>query len=182
MIGHVYRTGSTSTYPTCGCSSSHTRGSYSRSLRDIPIVERSLVLHVCVRRFRCKNSDCGQKSFSGPISELSACYSRKPHRCYKCIIDFSKEMSSVKASGLLEKQGIDVSLSASVRQLLKYPLPLNDSLEEVGIDDFANKKGHDYFSVIADQQKRRPVDLLYNRESSKVSEWFSNHSTIESNS
>lgn len=91
-------------------------------------------------------------------------------------------MSSVKASGLLEKQGIDVSLSASVRQLLKYPLPLNDSLEEVGIDDFANKKGHDYFSVIADQQKRRPVDLLYNRESSKVSEWFSNHSTIESNS
>lgn len=179
LTAHVYRTGSTSTCPTCGCSSSHTRGSYFRTLRDIPIVERSLVLHVRVRRFRCENSGCEQKYFSEPISELSARYSRRTNRCYERIIDFSKEMSSVKASGLLEKQGIHVSPSTCVRQLLKYPLPLNDSLEEVGIDDFANKKGHDYFSIIADQQKRRPVDLLDNRESSKVSEWFSDHPTIK---
>ncbi len=179
LLTTVYQTMSTFSCPSCGCPSQRTRGSYYRTLLDIPVVDRCLVVQVRVRRFHCENPDCTQKYFSEPLSGLATRYSRKTTRCNDLVVCFSKEMSSVKASGLLSKLGIHVSPSTCVRELLKCPVVSDESLKEVGIDDFANKKGHIYYSVIVDHQTHRPVDVLHSRESSEVTRWFSQHSTIE---
>jgi transposase len=49
----------------------------------------------------------------------------------------------------------------------------------VGIDEFAFRKGHRYGAILVDLEKRKPVDLLPNRDADTVARWLRAHPEIE---
>ena len=47
----------------------------------------------------------------------------------------------------------------------------------VGIDDWAWKRGHRYGTIICDLEKRRIIDILFDREAATVATWLAEHPT-----
>ncbi|MFI7360434.1 transposase family protein [Streptomyces avidinii] len=50
--------------PGCGAWSNRVHGSYLRFPADVPTAGRSVVLQLRVRRFTCRNADCGRRRSS----------------------------------------------------------------------------------------------------------------------
>lgn len=55
---------------------------------------------------------------------------------------------------------------------MQYPFPSITASDQIGIDDFAYKKGSVYASVIVDQRTARPIDFLNSRDSDEVRQWL----------
>src|SRR5712671_5611851 len=58
--------------------SRHTR--YVRTLTDMPAVGAAVSLRVCVGRWRCRQSGCAVRFFTGPLPGVTGVYSRRTCR------------------------------------------------------------------------------------------------------
>lgn len=54
-----------------------------------------------------------------------------------------------------------------------------NTVRVLGVDVFAFRKGRSYGTILVDQQKRRIVDLLPDREASSLAAWLKNYPEIE---
>lgn len=59
------------TCPDCQFLSRSVHSYYLRTLRDLPIGESRVVVHIKVRRFRCLNAACSRKTFVEPLTRLT---------------------------------------------------------------------------------------------------------------
>jgi transposase len=75
--------------------------------------------------------------------------------------------------------GAPVSRSTLLRLLRALPDPEAADLAEVGIDDFAVRRGRVYGTIVIDMGTHHPVDVLPDRTSTTVSAWLSDHPGIE---
>ncbi|WP_405834424.1 transposase family protein [Streptomyces sp. NBC_01176] len=57
--------------PRCGAWSAQVHGSYPRFPADVPSAGRSVVLQLRVRRFTCRNAECGRRTFVEQIRGLT---------------------------------------------------------------------------------------------------------------
>lgn len=66
-----------------------------------------------------------------------------------------------------------------IRSLLRFSLPSVDQVKQVGIDDFAWKRGKSYGTVIVDLATHAIIDLLPDREAITVQHWLEGHQEVE---
>ncbi len=69
--------------PTCGALSDRVHSYYHRSPTDLPISDRSVRLHLRLRRFRCLNERCKRSTFAEPLPNLLPAYARRTDRLAK---------------------------------------------------------------------------------------------------
>ncbi|MFK0026601.1 transposase family protein [Streptomyces sp. NPDC090798] len=62
--------------PDCGRSSNRVHDSYQRKLKDLPLAEQSVVIHLTVRCFICSTDNCPRRTFAEPFAQLTAPYAR----------------------------------------------------------------------------------------------------------
>jgi hypothetical protein len=75
--------------------------------------------------------------------------------------------------------GMATTAKTIIRRVLQLPLPSEDSVHKVGVDEWAWKKGHRYGTILVDLEKRRVVQLLADRSMETSTAWLRKHPEID---
>lgn len=180
-IVELSRTSKYARCPCCGRLSRSLQGHYTRQLQAPEILNHPLTLLVKTRKFRCRNEHCLRQVFSEKHSSLVAPYKRNTLEVEARIREVSLKTTSRIASELLHGQNIFYSQSSCLRSAHKaFSSTAHGSRPvSIGIDDFAQKKGHIYGSVIVDQITRRPVAILPCREGDELDKFLRENPQIQ---
>ena len=155
----------------CGNISYQPRRTYQRNPQDFPINGKSMVLHIRPQLYICSNPNCSKQTFAEKIDGIKR-YQQRTNRLNSFSLALSLPSNSVSASRTLSGLGGDVSHD-SIRQLIFHiPMPDISDVEYIIVDDVADKKGSDYFTVVYEGKNRVLLELIDGRDGEGFYNWL----------
>jgi transposase len=125
-----------------------------------------------VRRLLCDRLTCSRRTFTERL-ESAPPHAHTTSRLARAQLDAGLALGGAAGSRLLTKQGMPTSRNTLLRRIRALPVPDSVPLPEViGIDDWAQRRGQVYGTLIVDLERHRPVDLLPERSASVVATWL----------
>ena len=163
---HLERRKSTIVCPRCLTCCSHVQDSRPRRIRDLPILERPVVLWLHLRRFEC------QACHHRPWETCETFGARVPwtERLYQQVR--AEFLGGGPSRELARRYGI------SKRTVFRWTFERSRGgrprqlARAIGIDEYARRKGHRYNTSIVDLDKGRPIATVKGRRAEDVIAWF----------
>jgi transposase len=165
--------------PLCASSSDRTHSRYRRTVADLPFGDRSLVVRLLVRRFKCGNAGCRRAVFCERLPKLVDAYARSTNRLKSLQRAIGTAVGGEAGSRLAEELTVPVSGDTLIRRVRMMPTEPEPVVRCLGIDDFAFRRGHEYGTILIDLERGRVIDILKTRESSDIEVWLKAHPGIE---
>jgi transposase len=166
--------------PLCGDVSGSKHSSYCRRLQDFPWQGVSVQLWATVGRFRCHNSSCPRKIFCERLPRVTRVYGRQTERASEIVRLIGYVAGGLPGQRLLARLCIATSDDTILRRVRQKSAPDLSALpiHNLGVDDWAWRKGQEYGTILVDLDLRRVVDLLPDRAAESFSEWLQQHPEI----
>ena len=164
--------------PYCGRISRRVHSHYVRTIQDLSILGGRVILYLEVRKFFCDNGECHKKTFAEQPGDEVFRYRRRTCRCERAVARHGISVSSGSACRLLKHMGIHISSSTVLRDVHRMRPSLYQEVKEVGVDDWAWRKGVTYGSIIIDLEHGWPIDLLGDRETDSFRSWMEWHKHV----
>jgi len=165
--------------PVCSQPSTRLHSRYTRTLADLPCQGRLVQLQIEVRRFRCLEPICARTTFAEPFPGLAAAYARRTSRQAEALREVALVLGGRAGASHAKKLSLPTSRHTLLRLLRRSPTPATNTPRQVGIDDFAWKKGDHYGTILVDLERHRPIDLLADRSAESVTAWLLTHPGVE---
>lgn len=166
--------------PCCGKRSHSVHSHYIRHIRDLPLYGRSLEMVFRARRFRCRNPRCQQSIFAEQPPELTARYWRRSVQERDVLLKMAVEESAMSASRVATLVGMPVSPSTVLRMVKGiWKEPDRASVTNIGIDDFALRKGMSYGTIVTDNDTGKPLEIILSRDADKVTEGLKGYVNVQ---
>lgn len=166
--------------PVCGEVSRSRHSCYGRRLQDLPWQGVSVQLWATVGRFRCRNSSCPRKVFCERLPRVARAYGRQTERASEVVRLIGYVAGGLPGQRLLDRLSIAISDDTVRRRIRQKPqqeacgLPVRN----LGVDDWAWRKGQDYGTILVNLDLHRVVDLLPDRAAESFSKWLQQHPEI----
>ena len=165
--------------PVCDVRSARVHSHYWRSLGDVPCLGRQLVLLVRIRRFRCVNSVCRQRTFAERPDVIAQPRARHTDRLRTLHHSVALALGGNAGARLAGRMAVPVgatTLLRRIRQAVPDPVP---EVRVLGVDDWAWRKGQSYGTILCDLERDRVIDLLPDRKAATLAVWLRRHPCIE---
>ena len=154
----------------CHIETHHTRGWQKRKVTMPPLGGKRFTLILYMRKFHCKADG---HFFTEQQPDWLNKYARFSIDCTRLMNQVHLQMSSVSASRILSDMGIHCCPNTCINHLKNIKLAPDRTATNIGIDDFAKRKGHSYGSAIVNHDTGQVLELIDSRDSEKVAEVLS---------
>jgi transposase len=165
--------------PLSGDGSRRVHSRYHRTLADLPISGRRVLLRVHVRRFRCLTASCPRQIFAERLPDLAAPFARRSQPLQDALAQIGFALGGEAGARLAGYLGMPASPATLLRLIRAAPLPDPGTPRVIGVDDWAYKRGLRYGSIVCDLEHHRVIDLLPDRSADSVAAWLRAYPSIE---
>lgn len=162
------------TCPSCAVWSRASH-SYERHLADLPLADRQVVVHLNVRRFRCGESSCPRKTFVEQEPTLAARYARSTRRLSSDLEFIGLALGGRPGSRLSRRHQKPISRTTLLRLVRALPEPPVDTPRELGVHEFAFRRGRRYGTILIDARSHHVVHLLEDASADALVRWLGGH-------
>ncbi|MCW3094865.1 MAG: family transposase [Chthonomonadaceae bacterium] len=180
----VLRLSTTAPYarcPECGTHSLRVHSHYRRTLADMPWNKVSVRIHLHTRKFFCEQALCKRTVFTEPVPELAARYARKTVRLQEAFYLIGYALGGEAGARIAVELGLSVSPDTLLDRVRREASPSHSeaSVQVVGVDDWAFRKGQRYGTILVDLDKHEVLDLLPDRTAESLITWLKAHPGIK---
>lgn len=165
--------------PLCGHASRRVHSQYTRRVCDYPCSGRGVELQIMTRRFVCDVPQCSRRIFAERFGEaVLSDRSRRTARLDGLVYQLGLALGGKPAARLSRRLMLPVSNDTLLRVVRRRTRAPTETLNVVGIDDWAWRRNYRYGSIVCDLERRRIVALLPDREKATVEAWLADHPSI----
>ncbi|WP_435851990.1 ISL3 family transposase [Streptomyces microflavus] len=165
--------------PVCGSPTAKAHGYHRRTVADVPVDGRQVVVHLRVRRLACPILGCRRQTFREQIPRLLERHQRRTVRLAGQISQVARELCGRAATRLAGLLAMPVSRSTALRHLQRLPLPRREVPRVIGVDDFALKRRHRYATIMTNAETGERIDVLSDRTAETLEKWLREHPGAE---
>jgi transposase len=178
VLVHLHAISPTAPCPQCGTPGSRIHSRYQRTIADVAFGRRHLLLKLLVRKWICREAACTQRIFAERFPGLVRRYARMTDRLVEALQSVGVTTNGADAARILSSLGMPTTAKTVIRHVLHLPLPDEGSVHEVGLDEWAWKKGHHYGTILVNLAERRIVQVLADRSVETSKAWLRTHPEI----
>jgi transposase len=164
--------------PGCALPSSAVHSRYQRHLSDPPWGGRAVHLQLSVRTFVCRQPTCARRIFTERLPELVAPSARKTTRLIAVLRAIGVALGGQAGARLAARLRLSSSSTTLLRLVRAAPRPPTPTIQAVGVDEWAWRRGRRFGTIVVDLTSHRVVELLPERSAAAVGAWLARHPSI----
>ncbi|MEO6888527.1 MAG: ISL3 family transposase, partial [Ktedonobacteraceae bacterium] len=165
--------------PLCFCPAERRHSQYTRIVADLPCAGFRIQLILHVRRFFCDNADCMRKIFTERLPAFVLPWARLTVRLCEALQSLGLATCGELGTRLAERLAIQTSPTTILRRIMVLPTGAVERVVELGIDDFAFRRGRKFGTILVDMQSHHMIDLLPDRKKETSAAWMRMHPEIK---
>ena len=165
--------------PLCGTPAQRFHSSYLRRISDLPSGGKQVRLQVLVRKCFCDVSTCTRKIFAERLTPFVEPLARVTMRLFQVVQAIGLATGGLLGARLAQRLGIKASWMTVLRRIMALPREPVEPVRELGIDDFAFRRGRNYGTILVDLQTHQVIDVLPDRKAETAAAWIAAHPEIE---
>src|SRR6266699_3307799 len=165
--------------PLCSSVGTRVHGHYTRTIADLPCAGQPVRLLVQVRKFFCDVTGCARKIFAERIAPFVEPWARVTTRLSESVQVIGFATGGMLVVRVTDRLAIQTCWMTILRRMMALPTAPVGQVVELGIDDFAFRRGRKFGSILVDMLSHKVIDLLPDRKAETAKAWMKAHPEIK---